>query len=45
MLLLLLMRVPVKDLVAGSSITFEDLGPHTLVGVPGRWQLFAAVPD
>jgi class 3 adenylate cyclase len=35
----------VKDLVVGSGITFEDRGPHTLKGVPGRWQLFAVVPD
>jgi class 3 adenylate cyclase len=35
----------VKDLVVGSGITFEDRGPHTLKGVPDRWQLFAVVPD
>jgi class 3 adenylate cyclase len=35
----------VKDLVVGSGITFEDRGPHSLKGVPGHWQLFAAVPD
>lgn len=31
----------VKDLVAGSGITFESRGPQTLKGVPGEWQLYA----
>jgi class 3 adenylate cyclase len=31
----------VKDLVAGSGITFDDRGEHTLKGVPGTWQLYA----
>jgi class 3 adenylate cyclase len=31
----------VKDLVAGSSVRFEDRGEHDLRGVPGRWRLFA----
>jgi class 3 adenylate cyclase len=31
----------VKDLVAGSGITFADRGVHELKGVPGEWQLFA----
>lgn len=31
----------VKDLVAGSGITFVDRGMRSLKGVPGRWQLFA----
>ena len=31
----------VKDLVAGSGITFEDRGAHVLKGVPGEWRLFA----
>ncbi len=30
----------VKDLVAGSGITFEDFGTHTLKGLPDDWQLF-----
>jgi class 3 adenylate cyclase len=34
----------VKDLVAGSGIQFEDRGRHELRGVPGQWQLFAALP-
>jgi len=31
----------VKDLVAGSGITFEDRGVRVLKGVPGEWRLFA----
>jgi pimeloyl-ACP methyl ester carboxylesterase len=31
----------VKDLVAGSGITFAERGSHELKGVPGEWQLFA----
>jgi class 3 adenylate cyclase len=31
----------VKDLVAGSGITFEDRGEHELKGVPDSWRLFA----
>ena len=34
----------VKDLVAGSGISFEDRGEHELKGVPGRWSLYAVVP-
>jgi class 3 adenylate cyclase len=33
----------VKDLVAGSSLQFEDRGAHELKGVPGEWRLYAAV--
>ena len=32
----------VKDLVAGSGITFTSRGAHELKGVPGSWELFAA---
>jgi class 3 adenylate cyclase/pimeloyl-ACP methyl ester carboxylesterase len=31
----------IRDLVVGSEFEFEDLGPHTLKGVDGEWQLFA----
>jgi class 3 adenylate cyclase len=31
----------VKDLVAGSGITFQDRGVHELKGVPGEWHLFS----
>jgi class 3 adenylate cyclase/pimeloyl-ACP methyl ester carboxylesterase len=34
----------VKDLVAGSGLTFDDAGEHDLKGVPGRWRLYV-VPD
>jgi class 3 adenylate cyclase len=32
----------VKDLVAGSGLSFQDRGLHALKGVPGRWHLYAA---
>jgi class 3 adenylate cyclase len=31
----------VKDLVAGSGISFADRGPHVLKGVPDEWRVFA----
>jgi len=31
----------VKDLVAGSGITFQDRGQHELKGIPGEWHLYA----
>jgi pimeloyl-ACP methyl ester carboxylesterase len=31
----------VKDLVAGSGITFEDRGIQVLKGLPGEWHLYA----
>jgi class 3 adenylate cyclase len=33
----------VKDLVAGSGVSFEDRGLHRLKGVEDEWQLFAVV--
>lgn len=30
----------VKDLVAGSGLSFEDRGSHELKGVPDRWRLY-----
>ena len=33
----------VKELVAGSGITFTDRGTHILKGLPGEWRLFT--PD
>jgi class 3 adenylate cyclase len=33
----------VKDLVAGSGLTFDDAGEHDLKGVPGRWHLYRVV--
>jgi class 3 adenylate cyclase len=32
----------VKDLVAGSGISFQDYGTHELKGVPEQWKLFRA---
>jgi class 3 adenylate cyclase len=34
----------VRDLVAGSGLTFEERGMHTLKGVPNAWHLFRAIP-
>jgi len=34
----------VKDLVAGSGLTFEDRGARQLKGVPDEWRLFAVQP-
>jgi len=31
----------VKDLVAGSGLTFAERGEHELKGVPGNWHLYA----
>jgi class 3 adenylate cyclase len=31
----------VKDLVAGSGLSFEDRGAHELKGIPGEWRLYA----
>ena len=32
----------IKDLIAGSGLTFIDRGARTLKGVPGEWRLFLA---
>jgi class 3 adenylate cyclase len=32
----------VKDLVAGSGLSFQDHGTHFLKGVPGEWRLYSA---
>jgi DNA-binding SARP family transcriptional activator/pimeloyl-ACP methyl ester carboxylesterase len=32
----------VKDIVAGSGLSFEERGEHELHGVPGSWRLFSA---
>ena len=31
----------VRDLVAGSGLSFEERGAHQLKGIPGEWQLYA----
>jgi class 3 adenylate cyclase len=33
----------VKDLTAGSGLSFEDTGEHELKGVPDRWRLYRVV--
>jgi class 3 adenylate cyclase/pimeloyl-ACP methyl ester carboxylesterase len=33
----------VKDLVAGSGLTFENAGEHELKGIPDRWRLYGVV--
>jgi len=35
----------VKDLVAGSGIVFEDLGIHSLKGIPDPWHLYGVLGD
>lgn len=35
----------VKDLVAGSGMSFQDLGAKPLRGIPGTWRLFAVQPE
>jgi class 3 adenylate cyclase len=37
----ILVSSTVKDLTAGSGITFNDRGTHVLKGVPEEWRLFA----
>ncbi len=37
----ILVSQTVKDLVAGSDITFEDRGTQELKGIPGEWRLYA----
>jgi class 3 adenylate cyclase len=34
----------VRDLVAGSEISFRDRGSHELKGIAGEWRLYAAEP-
>ena len=33
------MSQTVRDLTAGSGLTFEDLGERELKGVPGSWRI------
>ncbi len=35
----------VKDLTAGSGLTFEDAGEHELTGVSDRWHLYKVLND
>jgi class 3 adenylate cyclase/pimeloyl-ACP methyl ester carboxylesterase len=38
-----LVSTTVRDLVAGSGLRFEGRGAHILKGVPGEWNLLAAI--
>lgn len=33
----------VKDLVAGSGLSFDDAGEHELKGIPDRWRVYRAL--
>ena len=35
----------VKDLVAGSRLSFTDVGEHELKGIDGRWRLFSTTDE
>jgi len=35
----------VKDLVAGSGLSFKEAGEHELKGVPDRWRLYSVVGE
>jgi pimeloyl-ACP methyl ester carboxylesterase len=35
----------VRDLVAGSGLSFSDRGVHELKGVPGTWRILSVEPD
>ncbi len=39
----ILVSQTVRDLVAGSGLSFEDAGEHELKGVPDRWRLYRVV--
>lgn len=39
----ILVSQTVKDLVAGSGLTFVDAGEHELKGIPDRWHLYRAI--
>jgi hypothetical protein len=36
-----LVSTTVKDLVAGSGLSFKDRGVQVLKGIPGEWQLYS----
>jgi class 3 adenylate cyclase len=38
----ILVSQTLRDLVAGSGLTFENFGVHVLKGVPGEWHLYRA---
>ena len=41
----ILVTQTVKDLVAGSRLSFADAGERQLKGLPGTWRLFSAAAD
>jgi class 3 adenylate cyclase len=41
----ILVSQTVRDLVAGSGLTFENRGTHALKGIPNKWCLFRATLD
>jgi class 3 adenylate cyclase len=41
----ILVSATVRDLVAGSGLSFERRGAHELKGLSGRWDLYAALPE
>ena len=41
----ILVSSTVKDLVAGSGLSFVDRGDHELKGVPDAWRIFAVLRD
>ena len=41
----ILVTQTVRDLVAGSGLSFNERGKHRLKGVPDEWRLFEAVLD
>lgn len=40
-----LVSATVKDLVAGSELSFEPRGEHELKGVTGRWRLYRVMRE
>ena len=40
----ILVSSTVKDLVAGSGLSFEESGTHELKGVPDAWRLYSVLP-
>jgi class 3 adenylate cyclase len=41
----ILVSSTVKDLVAGSGLTFHDRGKYPLKGIPGKWGIFKVESD
>jgi class 3 adenylate cyclase len=39
----ILVSQTVKDITAGSGLTFDDAGEHELKGVPDRWHLYRVI--